>query len=92
MNLLSLFIIYALGIIGYCGFTYMGWLMWLNRSMCLDAINWKLAIPVGLITLPIILICMYLTSLDALLWINRELSLGIPCFADMYGPANEILR
>lgn len=92
MNLLPLFVIYAIGIIGYCGFTYIGWEMWLNRTVWFDTINWKFAVPVGLITLPIVLVCMYLTSLDALLCINRELSLDIPCLAEMYGASNEILR
>lgn len=92
MNLLPLFIVYLFGIIGYCVFTYIGWKMWLNRTVWFDSINWKFAVPVGLITTPIVLVCMYLTSLDALLLINRELSLGISCLADMYGPANEILR
>ncbi|MCM1140883.1 MAG: hypothetical protein NC453_20120 [Muribaculum sp.] len=92
MNLLSLSIIYAIGIIGYCGFTYLGWRMWLNRTIWLDSVNWKITVPIGLIALPILFVCMYMTSLDALLWANREMSLNIACLADMYGPANEILR
>ena len=92
MNILPLLIIYAIGIIGFCLSIYIGWSMLLRHSFSLGRINWKIAVLLGCVTLPILLPCMYLTALDTLLWVNRELSLNISCFADMYGPANEILR
>ncbi len=92
MNLLLLIAIYAIGILSDGLFAYLGLRLLKDRELHLASVNWKIALPVALVAMPVIGICMYLTTLDATLWLNREFGLGITGLADMYGPDGEILR
>ena len=95
MNYIPLILIYAIGIIGYCMFLYMGWQVELVRYYGLRSIDWKMTIPLIpllLSVLPLVVQCMVMTSLDLLLWVNRETGLNLSFLAGMYGPDMAILK
>lgn len=91
--------IYAIGLVGYCFFTHLGFSMGKNRLHLIESIKqqqhefllkFAAALPVLPLFLPVAF-CMYITTLDTLLWLNR-VSLNLPFLADLYGPNMEILK
>lgn len=57
-----------------------------------DLLKKLMKMAILLFLIPIAFVCAYLVILDSMLWLNRELGLGLPFLAGMYGPNMEILR